>query len=198
LLKCVDVKRIIAVLSILAFVLLQTAVVYASGGGEGEHEPIKWMDFFWRTLNFVILVGFLVWLGGNRIKEFFVDRRENIKNSLSDALAAKEEAEKKYKELSDKLEKATGEISEISDMIKAQGLAEKEKIIEDAKKASEKLKEDAQRRVEQEFKKASNQLRAEAVALSVEVAGDILKKNITTEDHENMVRDYLDKVVRKN
>jgi len=38
-------------------------------------------------------------------------------------------------------------------MIKAQGLAEKERILEDAKKAAVKMKEDTQTRVEQELRR---------------------------------------------
>ena len=83
-------------------------------------------------------------------------------------------------------------------MIKSQGEAEKQKILEDAKKAAEKMKEDTQARMEQEFQKASRQLRMETIQLSVQVAEDILKRNIKPEDHENMVKDYLDKVVRKH
>ena len=83
-------------------------------------------------------------------------------------------------------------------MIKAQGLAEKERIIEDAKKAAEKMKEDTQARVEQELKKAGNLLRVEAVKLSVEMAEELLRKNITAADHDLLVKDYLDKVVSKH
>jgi F-type H+-transporting ATPase subunit b len=60
------------------------------------------------------------------------------------------------------------------------------------------MKEDAQARMEQEVNKASNQLRLEAVKLSVELAEEILKKQITPQDHEAMVQDYIDKVVRQN
>ena len=77
-------------------------------------------------------------------------------------------------------------------------MVEKDKIIEDAHKVAQKMKEDAQARIEQELKKASGQLRAEAVALSVRMAEEILKKNITAQDHESMVREYMDKVVNKN
>ena len=83
-------------------------------------------------------------------------------------------------------------------MIKAQGVVEKQKIIEDATKVAEKMKEDAQARLEQELKKASGQLRSEAVLLSVQMAEEILKKNITAQDHEAMVKEYMDKVVNKN
>jgi F-type H+-transporting ATPase subunit b len=171
--------------------------VYASAGS-GESKGHNWVDFAWRALNFLVLAGFLYWLLAKKIKEFFAGRRDDIKIALSQAMAAKEEAEKKYKEYTAKLEKATEEIAGISEMIKAQGLAEKERILEDAKKAAVKMKEDTQARVEQELKKAGNLLRTEAVKLSVEMAEELLKRNITPADHDIMVKDYLDKVVSKH
>jgi F-type H+-transporting ATPase subunit b len=182
---------------IVTIILLTALDVYASGGG-GESKGHDWANFAWRSMNFIVLAGFLYWLLAKKIKEFFAGRREDIKASLEQAQAAKEEAEQKYKEYTAKLEKATEEIAGISEMIKSQGLAEKERIISDAKKAAEKMKEDTQARVEQELKKAGNLLRAEAVKLSVEMAEELLKRNIRPEDHDVMVKDYLDKVVSKH
>ena len=176
--------------------ILAVDVFAASGGGEGHGA--EWKDFAWRMMNFVILVGILYWLMAKKIKEFFSGRRDEIKLALEQAQAAKEEAEKKYKEYTAKLEKATEEIAGISDLIKSQGQVEKERIIEDAKKAAQKMKEDTQARVEQEMKKAGNTLRAEAVKLSVEMAEELLKRNISAADHDFMVKDYLDKVVSKH
>ncbi len=182
---------------IIVSVLIMAVDVYASAGG-GESKGHNWVDFAWRALNFLVLAGFLYWLLAKKIKEFFAGRRDDIKIALEQAMAAKEEAEKKYKEYTAKLEKATEEIAGISEMIKAQGLAEKERILEDAKKAAVKMKEDTQARVEQELKKAGNLLRTEAVKLSVEMAEELLKRNITPADHDIMVKDYLDKVVSKH
>jgi len=182
---------------IIVSVLIMAVDVYASAGG-GESKGHNWVDFAWRALNFLVLAGFLYWLLAKKIKEFFAGRRDDIKIALEQAMAAKEEAEKKYKEYTAKLEKATEEIAGISEMIKAQGLAEKERILEDAKKAAVKMKEDTQTRVEQELKKAGNLLRTEAVKLSVEMAEELLKRNITPADHDIMVKDYLDKVVSKH
>jgi F-type H+-transporting ATPase subunit b len=170
---------------------------YAEGGG-GHEEGTNWKDFAWRSLNFAILMGFLYWMLAPKLKEFFIERKKNIKTTLEAAAAAKAEAESKYKEYATKLEKATDEIAGIAESIQAQGLIEKERIIEDAKKAAAKIKEDAQARMEQEFKKASSQLRLEASKLSVQMAEDILKRSITTADHDTMVRDYLNKVVTKH
>ena len=108
------------------------------------------------------------------------------------------DAEKKYREYSEKIDKASSEIDGIIEMIKAQGLAEKQKIIDDAHKVAQKMKEDAQARIEQELQKAASQLRLEAVHLSVKMAEEILKRNITEKDHEAMIKEYMDKVVSKN
>lgn len=184
-------------LSILMIVANASLVYAAGGGGEGSSREM-FIDFAWRVANFVVLVGFLYWFLAKKIKEFFIERRQTIKTTIDEKIAEKEETEKKFKEYSAKLDKATEEISNIFELIKSQGTVEKEKIIEDAKKAAEKMKEDAQTRMEQEFNSARNQLRAEAAKLSVELAEELVKKNITQEHHEHMVKDYLDKVVKKH
>ena len=183
----------------LLFVLVSVCVAFASGGGEGGHDSSgQWKSFAFKTLNAVLIIGFLVWMLAPKIKEFFAGRRQEIKESLETTAVQKAEAEKQYREYAEKIDKASLEIDGIFDMIKAQGVVEKQKIIEDANKVAKKMKEDAQARLEQELKKASTQLRSEAVALSVQMAEEILKKNITTQDHETMVKEYMDKVVNKN
>jgi len=184
-------------LMITAPVIFTAVAAYASGGGQ-EGEGKNWLGFIWRMVNFIVMVWFLWWLLAQKLRDFFKGRREGIRTSMEEAAAAKAEAEKKFAEYSAKLDKATEEIENITEMIKAQGLAEKEKIIEDAKRTAEKMKEDTQARIEQEVKKARSDLRAEAVQLSVRMAEDILRKNMTPKDHDNMVADYLDKVVIKH
>lgn len=188
-----------SILLSLVFLLLSVGLAFASGGEGGEgHGGAQWKDFAWKTFNAVLIIGFLVYLLGPKIKGFFAGRRQEIKESLESATVQKAEAEKQYREYAEKIDKASQEIDGIFEMIKAQGVVEKQKIIEDAHKVAQKMKEDAQARIEQELKKASGQLRTEAVALSVQMAEEILKKNITAQDHETMVREYMDKVVNKN
>ena len=180
----------------LLIVLFSVCMVYASGGGEGEGS--LWKGFAFKTLNAAIIIGLLVWMLAPKIKDFFSGRRQEIKESLETTAVQKADAEKQYREYAEKIDKASLEIDGIFEMIKAQGVVEKQKIIEDANKVALKMKEDAQARLEQELKKASGQLRTEAVALSVQMAEEILRKNITAQDHETMVKEYMDKVVNKH
>lgn len=173
-------------------IVLTFTVVYASGeSGESHGHSGQMLDFGFRTLNFVILVGILYWFLRDKTRDFFSGRRTDIKTSLEEAVAAKEKAENKFKEYSTKLDKATEDIEGISETIRMQGLAEKEKIIENAKITAEKTKEDAKARIEQETNKTKSRLRAEAVELSIQMAEEILKKNVKEEDHEDIVEDYL-------
>ena len=178
------------------FLLMVVSVALASE--EGGHDGKKMFEFMWKTIDFAALVILIWWLAGAKIKAFFAGRRQDIKDSLENSAQQKKEAEEKYKEYSDKIDKASAEIDGIFEMIKAQGITEKQKIIEEAEKVAKKIKEDSQMRTAQELKKASDQLRSEAVILSVQMAEDIIKKNIAVQDHEAIVKEYMEKVVNKN
>jgi len=192
-----DIQRVrVIFLTGLFLPFLTMTTAYASGGG--GHEGPNWFDFTWRVVNFLILVGVLYWLLAGKIRSFLSARREGIRSALAEAVNARKEAERKFSEYNEKLDKATGEIDQIRQIIQAQGLAEKEKMIEDARNAAKKIKEDTETRMEQEFKKASRELRVEAVRLSTQMAEELLRKNIRENDHEALVKDYIEKVVKKN
>jgi len=192
-------SSLLAVLMTLLLIGVTVLAAYATGGAEkGEGESRNWLDFIWRIVNFILLVWLLWWLLAERVRAYFSGRRTAIKESLENAAAAKAGAERKFAEYSAKIDKASEEITGIIDIIKAQGLAEKEKILAEAHLEAQKIREDTQARMEQEFKKAKNNLRLEAVQLSVQMAEEIIKRNIQPEDHKRMVTDFLDKVVRKH
>lgn len=173
-------------------------LLHASIGGGNPEEGKNWVGFGWRAFNFLVLAGLLYWLMAGKVKDFFGSRQSEIKASLQDLAAAKEEAEKKFSEYNSRLDKATEEIQAMAEMIRRQGLAEKERIIADAERAAEKMKDDARKRMDHEMKMARQELRNEAVRLSVAMAQEILKQHITATDHAAMVGDYIDKVVSKH
>ena len=189
-------RELVCLVACLISCLFWLATPYASGGG-GEEGP-NWFGFAWRLLNFLVLIGILYWLLASKIRDFLTGRREGIKTALSEAMSAQEAAEKKFREYSEKLDKATEEIEQLGEMIRSQGLVEKERILEEARKAAEKMKEDTKTRLEQEFSKAGRDLRIEAVRLSTQMAEELLMRHIKAEDHETMVKDYIEKVVNKN
>ena len=191
-------KKTMSCITIIVTFLILVGVAFASGEAEGGHESAKWFDLVKKSFNFFVLIGLLYWFSASKIRDFFKGRRTEIKETLEKAVERKAEAEKKYREYSEKLDKAATEIDGILEMIKTQGVTEKQKIIEDAERTAKKMKEDAHARIEQEMKKATDELKAQAVDLSVKMAEEMLKRSITQDDHKSMVKEYIDKVVTKH
>jgi len=195
--KIICTPRMLLVILSVSFILGATLLYASTGGGHAE-EGRNWAGFGWRAFNFFVLAGLLYWLMADKVRDFFSSRQSDVKTTLQGLAVAQEEAEKKFAEYNASLDKATEEIEAMADMIHRQGLAEKERIIADAERAAEKMKDDARKRMDHEFKTARHDLQNEAVRLSVQMAQEILKQNITATDHAVMVGDYIDKVVSKH
>jgi F-type H+-transporting ATPase subunit b len=175
------------------------AAGFASEGGEGTHhvDTAKQLkDFGWRVLDFAVLVAIAVWaLKKANVKGSLADRQTGIAKALQDAVEARQAAEKKHAEYSDKLARASKEIDEIQAAIRKEGELEKERIIAEAKASAERIREQAAQAADQEVLKARAELREEAVRLAVQLAEQSLREKIDKKDQDRLVGEYLTKVV---
>lgn len=177
-----------------ALVLAGFSPVAAAGeGGEGSFA-----DFGWRVVNFSVLAGLLFFLLAKIIRGFFAGRRDAIAKALKDAEAAVEDAQSRYREYSARLAAAEGEIEALSRMIESQGRAERDKILAETNLMAERIKEETKARMEQEYARARDQLKAEAVNLSLSLAEELLRARITIEDQDEMVQECLDRIGSEN
>ena len=182
-----------------ALVLGLAAAGFAQEAAEGGHHvdtAAQMKDFMWRCIDFAALVAIVVWAFKKAdVKGNLAARRENIEKTLQEAIAAKEAAEKKFAEYSQRLDAANKEIEVISANMKREGELEKERIIAEAKEAAARIKAQAEAAAEQEVLKAKDELRAEAARLAVELAEQKIKQNIAKGDQDKLVGEYISKVV---
>jgi len=175
------------------------AAGYANEGGEGaQHiDTAKQMkDLMWRVIDFAALLAIVIWaLKKADVKGSLAGRRDAIDKALKEATDAKAAAEKKFAEYNQKLAAANKEIEEIYAAIKAEGEAEKSRIIAEAKASAEKIREQAEAAATLEVVKAKAELRAEAAHLAVQIAEQTIKEKIRKDDQDRLVGEYLNKVV---
>lgn len=170
--------------------LLSWPVFAAEEGGHSDGTGTVW-----RIINFAILVAALLLAARYfKLKDFFTSRKDSIKNELEEARRAKEAAERKVKEFELKLSLLDKRIEEIYREIRSEGELEKKKIVEEALLSAEKIKEQARITVEQEIKKAKEGIKGEIAQVAVEMAEEILRKELTAADHERLIREYLERV----
>lgn len=172
-----------------SYILLLTSTAFAAEGG---HEGGS--DLIWRVINFAVLAGIIYFLLAKKLKNFLQERRESIKKAIEEAKTAKEEAEKKYREYDAKVQLLDKKVLEIANELKAEGIAEKDRLVADAQRAAEKIKEQARITIEQEIKKAKENIKAELAGIAVIMAEEILRKEIKPDDQERLIKEYLDKM----
>ena len=167
-------------------ILVLPTLALASGEAGGNNE------FLWRTFNFTLLaIGF--YLAWKKVIAPMLDKRgKDIQKAIVEAEARKREADEKVKEYQTLLAGLDAKVAEIKNNIELEAKAERENIIKDAAVSAEKIREAARLTAAQELKKAEIALKANIASLVVEMATEVLGKEITTEDQERMTKSYLE------
>ena len=187
----------VSTLSFCAIILGLAAVGFAQEEGAHHVDTAAQMkDFAWRCLDFAALAAIAIWaIKKADVKGTLAARRTGIERTLKEAVEAKEAAEKKFAEYSQRLDQANKEIEVISANMRREGELEKERIIAEAKEAAARIKAQAESAAAQEVLKAKGELRAEAARLAVEIAEQKIVKNIAKGDQDKLVGEYISKVV---
>ncbi|QJB56274.1 ATP synthase F0 subunit B [Pseudodesulfovibrio sp. zrk46] len=180
--------------AVLLIALAISSVAFASEGhGVFTAENVK--DYGLRIVNLILFAGLLYKLAGAKIKDFFVGRRDGIKQELDDLAARQADAEKKLKEVESGIANMAQEKEAIIAEAKKQGEAIKEAIIAKGHKDAEALKEQAKRTASNEAQAAIETIRGEMADMVVAAAEKIVAEKLSAEDHDKLVDDYLTKVV---
>ena len=174
------------------------AAAFASeGGGEGSASVLK--AYMWPVINFLILVGVMVYaLKKADIKGFFKKRTELIEQSLREAREAKELAQKALSEVEERLKVKDSEIANIIAGAKLSGENEKARLMEEGDKLKTRILEQAKTNIDYEVKRAKESIKQEAVEIAMELAEKKLKEKLSKEEQLKLLEESLAKIEGKN
>jgi F-type H+-transporting ATPase subunit b len=191
-------KATVAFLGLGAALLLAGAAAASEAGGHGGISAEMVQDFIWRTVNFLVFAGLLIYLLTKKfpVKDFFAARSQEVAQSLEDLEAKKTAAQAALKEAEARLEAVAKEREAILQQYLAEGENEKAKILDKANAVAERIKEMARVSIEQETKKAAQSLKEEVVDQATQLAMDLIKEKATSADQQGLVEEYLKKVVK--
>jgi F-type H+-transporting ATPase subunit b len=186
---------VIVMLAVVLFCFV--GVVSASSEGKSGHEEVKgWVATdTYRVMNFSVLVIGLFILLRKPVSQALDSRIKGIKDQLSELEAKKKDAEKELAKYTERLSHLEQESEKIIEEYIRQGNEAKARIIDEAKKTVDKLEEQARRNIEHEFKQAKIKLQQDILEKALVNAEALIKKNISTQDQDKLVDEYLEKVV---
>lgn len=170
-------------------------LAFASGGEGGGHGGGSVTDLLYRILNFGLMVVVLVVvIRKTTIKDFFSNRKEEIRKKLEELKRDKEIAENRCGELEKKLEEFELQKKEIIDQFRADGALEKEKIIAEAKERAAQILIQSDLTIEREIQAARNRLRQEVVDVAATRAEQIIARQIQESDQDHLVTEFIERV----
>jgi F-type H+-transporting ATPase subunit b len=149
----------------------------------------------YKVMNFAVLAIGLFLLLRKPTAQALNSRIKGIKDQLDELETKKKAAEKQLAEYNRKFTQLEQEAEKLIEDYIRQGNEAKARIIDEAKKAAEKLEEQAQRNIEHEFKQAKVKLQEEILDKALVKTEEIIKNKITAQDQEKLVDEYLEKVV---
>jgi F-type H+-transporting ATPase subunit b len=191
-------RRIWATLGGLGAGLLLAGAAVASEaahGGHGAIDPAKIQELIWRTVNFVVFAAILIKLATKPLKNLFAQRSQDVATTLEDLEAKLTEATAAVKTEETRLAEVAQEREKIIQQYMAEGEMERAKILDKANLVAERIKEMAALSIQQETKKATQELREEIVGMATQMATDMIKEKATYADQQGLVEEYLKKVV---
>ncbi len=180
--------------------LAGAALASEAAGGHGGIDPAKVTDLILRTVNFLVFAGLLGYILIKKfpVKDFFAKRAQEIAQTLEDLEAQKAAAAQAVKEAEARLAEVAAEREKILQQYVAEGEREKAKILEKANLVAERIRQMAAMTIEAESKKAAQEVKEEVVALATRLSEELIKEKITPADHQQLVEEYLQKVVEKH
>ena len=148
----------------------------------------------WTLAIFVIVVVVLGKFAWGPVLGLLQEREAFIHRALADAQRDRDAADASLKEYAAKLQAAHLEAAALVEDARRDGERLREEIRQRAKGEADKMVTNAQRQIQLETGRALEQIRREAVDLSVMIASKIIQRNLTKEDNEKLIDDALKQV----
>ena len=177
----------------------------STGPGSASHEkgpfamnnPLVQPDpglFIWTILTFLALLALLAKFAWRPLLQALESRQEAIRKSLDDAEQAKAELERLQQESAKIVRQARVEAEAIISQSRTDAARLREEMRQKAKAESDGIVKNAERQIQLETTRALQQIRHEAIDLSVMIASKIIQRNLSKEDNEKLIDEALEQV----
>jgi F-type H+-transporting ATPase subunit b len=147
--------------------------------------------FIWTILTFLVLLTLLARFAWGPLLKALESRQEAIRKSLEDAERAKQELARLHEESAQIIRTARAEAAAVIAQSRTDADRLREEMRQKARAEAGGIVRNAERQIEMQTDRALQQIRQEAVELSVMIASKLLQRNVSAEDNERLIDEAL-------
>ena len=150
--------------------------------------------YIWTIATFLILLWLLAKFAWRPLLAALEQRQETIRKSLEDAQQAKQDLERLNAESRKILAEARVQAESILSQTRTDASRLRDELKQRAQSEAAGVIKNAERQIEMETQRALQQIRNEAVDLSVAIASKVLERNVTKEDNERLIEETFKQI----
>lgn len=169
-----------------------------NGGDESLQLLPETAELIWGVVAFALLFAVLWRFALPGLNRMLEERREAIQGKLTEAEEIRTEAEELRRQYQEQLRDARNRADEIVEEAKSDAERIREQKVSDAESEAQSIRERAREDAEAERGRLVQQLRSQVAALSVDLAGRIVHKELDEQQHQSLVDDYIDRLSSMN
>jgi F-type H+-transporting ATPase subunit b len=157
-------------------------------------NPLVQVDpglFIWTIVTFLVLLTLLAKFAWSPLLQALERRQAMIRKSLDDAQEATKELERLNLEARQIIRRARVDAEAVISQSRSDGERLREEIKQKARVEADRIVKSAERQIQLETTRALQQIRHEAVDLSVMIASKIIQRNLSKEDNERLINDTI-------
>lgn len=146
------------------------------------------------VINWLVLVGCVVYLWAKLMPGVFASRKSSIETAIAEAQAARREGEEFLAKQTERLEKAEHEAESI--IVEAKKIAEqmKAEAISQAEKEMSDFKHKIEQQIENERNMAVNELKGVAAKSAIVLAESVLSEKLTSQSKERLMNQFFEQL----
>jgi len=148
----------------------------------------------WTLAIFLLVVTILGKFAWGPVLALLQERERFIHKSLADAKRDREEAEARLREYAAKIQTARAEAGAIVEEARRDAERLRDDLKQRARTEAETMIQNAERQISLQTQRAIQEIRREAVDLSVAIASKIIQRNLTKEDNQRLIDEAIRQV----
>ena len=152
--------------------------------------------FIWTIITFLVLLALLAKFAWRPLLQALESRQDSIRKSLDDAQKAKQELERLHAESAEIIRQSRVQADTIVSQSRGDAERLREEMKQKARAEAEGIVKNAERQIQLETGRALQQIRSEAVDLSVMIASKLIQRNLTKEDNERLIAEAMSQLER--
>ena len=173
------------------FLLLVAAWALPVLAAEGEEHQDPWMDFLWKTVNFVILVGILTFLLRKPVAKALREAAQRARQMLGEARAGADLMDKRYQDQRRNMESLQSELERLRLEAHQDTAVETAQLKREAQAVAERLIAQIDQQVELARRHALHSIRQELAEEAVKLAEAMIRAKLDSQGQSKLLDERI-------